>query len=56
MVSGYPQCAYNIFNSILLKQTDRCDTGRSGMHARGGVLHRDAAEGKDRNLRPAGFP
>jgi hypothetical protein len=56
MVSQRPQCADDVFDSILLKQADPGDAGRSRVQARCGVLHRDAAESEDGNFRPAGFP
>ena len=55
MVSECPQRADDIFDSILLKQANTGDAGRSSAKARCCVLHVDAAQSQDWDLRPAGF-
>jgi hypothetical protein len=55
MGSKRPQCADDIFDSILLKQADGGDPGCSGGKARRCVLQVDAAQSEHRDLRPAGF-
>ena len=49
------QGADDVFDFILLKQPDGGNAGGSGFEAGRGVGERDAAEGEDGNLRPAGF-
>jgi hypothetical protein len=51
-----PQRADDVFNTILLEQADGGDASRSSLQARCGVLHRDAAESENRDLRLASFP
>ncbi len=55
MASKRPQRADDIFDFILLEQADAADAGCSSIQTRCGVLYRDAAESKDRDLRPASF-
>src|ERR1035437_2545145 len=55
MGSERPQCADDIFDSILLEQADAGAPGCSGGKARRCVLQVDAAQSEHRDLRPAGF-
>ena len=55
MVSERPQRADDVFDFILLEQTDGCNAGRSGAQARGGVVCVNAAESEYGNLRLADF-
>ncbi len=55
MRSKRPQRADDIFDFILLKQSDACDTGRSSFEARDRVVRSDAAKSEDWNLRAARF-
>src|SRR5208282_6357312 len=55
MVSHRPQRADDVLDLILLEQADAGDAGRSRFQAQRGVLHRDAAESQNGDLRPAGF-
>jgi hypothetical protein len=55
MVLERPQRVDNVFDFILLKQTDASDAGRSSFQAGGRVFQGDAAEGENADLRPAGF-
>src|SRR6266478_2154600 len=55
MVSKRPQRADDAFDLILLEQADAGNAGCSSIQTRFGILYSDAAESKDRDLRPAGF-
>src|SRR6202790_3094290 len=55
MVSERPQRAGDVFDFILLEQTDGGDAGRSSVQARRGVFQVNAAESEDGDLRPAGL-
>jgi hypothetical protein len=50
-----PPSADDVFNLILLEQTNAGDSGRSSFQARCGVFDRDATESEDGNVCPAGL-
>lgn len=55
-MSERPQRTDDVFDFILLKQTDASDAGRSGVQTCSGVSQVDAAESEDGNVGLAGFP